>query len=119
MEPLFSLDKLARITNHNAEVMDQFNRSFLEQTIGTDLPRLVEGVRQQDYHLVFQSAHRMKTSVDVYQVNTIRTDLHRLEQSARTRTELQSIPGLAKKVAETLMEVAHQLKADYTNQTSS
>ena len=79
MSPLYTLDKLAALTSNNAEVMDRFNRSFLEQTIGTDLPRLVESARKQDYDAVFHAAHRMKTSVDVYSINSIREVLHALD----------------------------------------
>lgn len=119
MSPLYTLNKLAALTSNNAEVMDRFNRSFLEQTIGTDLPRLVEGARNQDYDAVFQAAHRMKTSVDVYSIHSIREVLQALESNARTRQDLDHLPAQVRTVAEALTEVARDLRSKYTNAPKS
>ena len=119
MSPLYTLDKLAALTSNNAEVMDRFNRSFLEQTIGTDLPRLVESARKQDYDAVFHAAHRMKTSVDVYSINSIREVLHALESNARTRQDLDHLPAQVRTVAEALMHVARDLRSKYINTPKS
>ena len=119
MCPLYTLEKLAEITANNAEVMDLFHRSFLEQTIDTDLNRLVAAASEQDYDTVFQAAHRMKTSVDMYSIHSIREVLHALETNARTLQNLENLPIQVTTVAEVLMEVARDLRCKYATPLES
>ena len=112
-QPLFTLSKLANITGHKKDVMDRFNKVFLEQTVGLDLPKLMESAKTTNISGVFQATHRMKTSVDIYCIESIRQPLKALESISRSGENTDAIPALAAQVQTGLLAVAEVMRAKY------
>lgn len=111
--PLYTLSKLANITGHKKDVMDRFNKLFLEQTVAKDLPKLMACAESGNVSGVFQAVHRMKTSVDIYCIESIRQPLKALESVSRSGENTAAIPALASQVQTGLLAVAQDMRNHY------
>lgn len=64
----YSLNRIHTIAQGNPEAINRFNKLFVEQTIDVDLPSLKQSADNGDWKMVAEIAHKMKPSLDIYEV---------------------------------------------------
>ena len=66
----YSLSRINSIAMGNPEAIARFNTLFIDQTINVDLPTLKQSANNGDWKNVSALAHKMKPSLDIYEINT-------------------------------------------------
>ena len=64
----YTLHKIHTIAQGNPEAINRFNKLFVEQTIDVDLLALKQSANNRDWAMVKELAHKMKPSLDIYEV---------------------------------------------------
>ena len=87
-------------------------RVFLSNT-GKDLDDLMQGVNDENYQVIFEIAHRMKSSLHTMGIKSLETTIKELEALARNNESFEKIKPLSNLVKITLDLVFSQLRTDF------
>jgi PAS domain S-box-containing protein len=95
----------------DAEYTIEILQVFLETTPPT-LEALRDDALYENWEAVFQGAHKLKSSVGVLQMNQLLEQVTEVEQSAKLRQNLGSIPGLVKNIMHQYSLIKPMLEAE-------
>ncbi|MFT4875865.1 MAG: HPt (histidine-containing phosphotransfer) domain-containing protein [Bacteroidia bacterium] len=108
-EKLYDLEQLNSIAAGNPDFVIKMVNMFLDMTPGL-VDRIEAGLQTQDWAEVRSAAHKMKPSVDMMGISSLRDVVRRIEGNAKSETNLEQIPELYFTLTETLDKVYEQLR---------
>ncbi len=110
-ESLFSFAKLNSITCGDQDAMRHFNQVFIEETLSLDLNTLKKSVEKKDYAEVNRVAHKMKSSIDLYCIDSVSEEIRKIEDLAAMDEELDKIPEILSNIEPKLARVREEITA--------
>jgi HPt (histidine-containing phosphotransfer) domain-containing protein len=110
-ESLFSFAKLNAITCGDQDAMRHFNQVFIQETLSHDLNSLKESVEKRDYAEVNRVAHKMKSSIDLYCIDSVSEEIRKIEDLAAMDEELDKIPEILSLIEPRLIRVREEITA--------
>jgi HPt (histidine-containing phosphotransfer) domain-containing protein len=108
-EKLYDLEQLNSIAAGNPDFVIKMVNMFLDMTPGL-VDSIEAGLQTQDWAEVRSAAHKMKPSVDMMGISSLRDVVRRIEGNAKSETNLEQIPELYFTLTETLDKVYEQLR---------
>lgn len=109
-EKLYDLEQLNAIAAGNDEFVNKMVRMFLDMTPAL-VERISDGVQLQDWAEVKAAAHKMKPSVDMMGITSLRDIVRTIELNSKMETNLEQMPDLYFKLSDTMEKVFEQLRA--------
>lgn len=108
-EELFSLVKI--------EDMSRGNESFVQRMIGIfvdDIPKSMDKIllamENKDYSIIKAGIHRIKPSLKMMCINSIESDVEKLEYNCEQMVSLEDVPFLVSKINNVLIRVVESMK---------
>ncbi len=111
-DKLYSMDQLNLIGDGNDEFITSILTTFL-QSIPQNAAELAAASGTQDWDKVYFLAHKMKPSIALLEIRSIHDEIIVVEQNARNKTELESIPPLVTHIHEVINQTVVQIKEDF------
>jgi CheY-like chemotaxis protein/HPt (histidine-containing phosphotransfer) domain-containing protein len=112
MEKLYDLTRLNEFGDDDPGFIKEIIVVFLSNT-GKDLDDLMQAVKDENYQVIFEIAHRMKSSLHTMGIKSLETTIKDLESLARHNDSFDKIKQLSTLVKKTLDLVFEQLKTDF------
>ena len=109
-DKLYDLAQLEEVSAGNPEFVDMMVGKFLQLTPAL-VDRIEAGLQIQDWPEVKAAAHKMKPSIDMMGIESLRTVIREIEECAKTESNLEHIPELYFTLSETLDQVYDQLRS--------
>lgn len=108
-DKLYDLAQLREVAAGSEEFVDKMVDMFLQMTPGLT-ERIQKGVMAEDWEEVGAASHKMKPSIDMMGITSLKTVIREIEGNAKTSANLDDIPALVGHLMETLDQVYLQLK---------
>lgn len=108
--PLYDLGHIRSLSRGNAAALQRTLQLF-QQHLPRQLAQLQQGLQAGNWILVGETAHNLKTSIDLMRITSLQQDIRFIEIQARQKTNLQQVPALVSNVIRVLEEVMAQLRA--------
>jgi CheY-like chemotaxis protein/HPt (histidine-containing phosphotransfer) domain-containing protein len=112
IEKLYDLKQVEELAAGNKDFVLTLINIFLETT-PQDSAGLVEACEAKNWDRVSKLAHKLKSTVDMLNIATIRTDIRTIELDAKKGINLDSIKRLVPKVDKIIQTTAQQLKQEF------
>lgn len=110
-ERLYDLTFLESMENADEEFVNTLKGVFISTTPPAS-KHMVEACIAGDWETAGKIAHKLKSSIDILNIASIRNDVKTIELSAKDRINLETLPALAKKVDEIIRMAAEQMEQD-------
>ena len=107
-EVLFSLKKLEDMSRGNKAFVEKLVNLFKEET-PKSIQALNEYLENREYDKLKSVAHKMKPSIDMMDIKSIREDIQQIEDYAGQSVNLEQLPFLIKKVSDVCNKVVSLL----------
>ena len=108
-EKLYSLAQLESLSGGDEAFVNKMVDMFLELTPQT-IAVLKESYAEDKLETLGGAAHKIKPTIDMMGIETLRQSIRDLEQYGKNRSHLELIPGLLTEVCDTLDQVVVQLR---------
>ncbi|MCB9240277.1 MAG: Hpt domain-containing protein [Flavobacteriales bacterium] len=109
-EQLYSLEQLEAMSAGDEAFINKMVEMFIHMTPEA-VDRMVTSLANDDLEDVGAAAHKIKPSIDMMGITSLRQKIRDLEQWGKNRTNVDQIPDLLDDVIHTLNDVIQQLKA--------
>ena len=109
---LYNLDDLRMIQKDD----DSFVRSIIGlfiQNVPKNSEELLVATDACDWERVYFLAHKMKSSVELINIISIKDDLRRVEFCAKTKTNVEEIPAKATLINLAVQKATEQMKEEF------
>ena len=111
MGQYYKLDRLRELADNDAEFMETLAMTFIEE-VPADAELLKTAVANKDYFAAYQSAHKMKPTVDLFELGVLDVlievqDWGKFEQKGVDITEKLDI------VLKAVENATQEIKADF------
>lgn len=110
-EKLYDLTFLENMENADEEFVNTLKGVFINTTPPAS-KQMVEACNAQDWDTAGKIAHKLKSSIDILNIASIKSDVKAIEHSAKEKTNLEALPSLARKVDEVIRLAAEQMEQD-------
>jgi CheY-like chemotaxis protein len=107
---LYSLAHIQALSRGNMAFIQRMVGLF-EQHIPQQIQQLQQNLQDGNWLKVGETAHNLKTSIDLMLVLSLQEDIRFIEIQARHKTHLEQVPAAVSKVIGTLTEVLAQIRA--------
>lgn len=108
---LYDLTELRSYSNGDKEFELDMFQTFLDQT--TEFMAQIDGFMDQNNMLeAGKVAHKFKSSVGIFGMESIRRNLELMESSCRVHTERERIEEIYQNVKELVLQVVPQIEAE-------
>lgn len=108
----YKLDRILAFIGDDDEMMEKMVDIFLKSA-----PELVSKIHQnfalKNYTDVAFYAHKLKSSIDHFSIETLTSEIRQIEKYAREKTNLKELPDLIQKLDIELLVVMNQLRTDF------
>jgi HPt (histidine-containing phosphotransfer) domain-containing protein len=108
-QKLYSLSQLESLSGGDEVFINKMVDMFLELTPQT-ITVLRESFETDELEILSAAAHKIKPTIDMMGIETIKQSIRDLEQYGKNRSHLDLIPNLLTEVCDTLDNVVEQLK---------
>ena len=108
---LFDLTNLAEMLGDDKKAILQMVKIFLQAT-PESLNELNKCFEKNDLQGVSKLAHKLKSSVDIFQVKDIKQEIRRLENNTRDNINLDEVPELVGKINQVLSTTIKQVEEE-------
>ena len=108
-DKLYNLEQLRAVAAGSEEFVAKMVDMFLQMTPGL-VSRIEAGMQAQDWDEVKAAAHKMKPSIDMMGITSLHDKIREIENCAKQRQNLESVPALFAELSGTLDEVYAQLR---------
>ena len=108
----YSLNQLYEMENAD----DGFILSVINIFLGyvpASTNELVNACAKEDWDTVYFIAHKLKANVNLLNIELIKEGVRFIENSAKTKTNLEQIADKAKTVNNTIQQAAAEMKEDF------
>lgn len=109
-EKLYSLDQLEALASGDSAFVNKMVDMFI-QMAPESVDRMVTALADDDLEDLGAAAHKVKPSIDMMGIVSLKQKIRDLEQWGKNRTNTDQIPQLLDEVINTLNDVVQQLKA--------
>jgi CheY-like chemotaxis protein len=107
---LYDLAHIQALSRGNAASVQRTLQLF-QQHLPRQLQELQQSLQAGDWVKVGETAHNLKTSIDLMLITSLHDDIRFIELQARHKTQLQQVPPVVAKVVRILEQVLGQLHA--------
>ena len=107
-EVLYTTTKLEEMSRGNKAFVDKLVKLFKEET-PKSIQALNEYLDKKEYDKLKAAAHKMKPSIDMMDIKTIKDDVQKLEDYAGELKNIHELPFLVKKITSVCNKVVNQL----------
>ncbi len=111
-------DKLYNLAD--LRIIQKDDEGFIKNIVGLfmqNVPKnaseLVTACDNGDWERVFFLAHKMKSSIELVNINAIRSDIKKVELNAKTRQNLEEIPEKVAYIHAVVEKTAQQMKEEF------
>jgi CheY-like chemotaxis protein len=108
--PLYSLTHIRALTRDKEATISRMLQLF-EQHTPRHLQDLQQNLLAGDWVRVSETAHNLKTSIDLLEITSLQAGIRLIEVQARQQTNLQQLPALVSQVVIKLEEILDQMRA--------
>ncbi len=108
---LFDLANLEEMLGGDKEAVFQMVKIFLQAT-PESLNELVSSYEKNDMNGVSRLAHKLKSSVDIFCVEDIKSDIRKLENYTREQINMDEVPGLVDNINSILSAAIEQVREE-------
>lgn len=105
------LQYLKSMSNGSPEFIKDMINIFLEET-PLMLNQMNEYMQAKDLEGVRKAVHKMKASMDLMGIKSIREDIINIEQSVKNKTKLDLLPNMVEKVEDDCLKALEELKTE-------
>lgn len=112
-EKLYDLSNLRGVDSEDDNFIKEIVIAFIKNT-EKDLIKLEQATRENNLSVVFQYAHRMKSSIYSLCIKDAYEPIEQLELYAQTNEQPHKIPALYQHLSAILLTVCHQLSAEFS-----
>lgn len=111
MEQHYKLFRVRELADNDEEFVATLAAAFLEE-VPEDLERLKQAVANNDYYSAYQAAHKMKPTVDLFELGVLQDLIEVQDWGKFEKTDMDVSNKLAIVVA-AVENAASELKADF------
>lgn len=108
--PLFDLSQLNELSGGNQDFVNKMAGMFVDM-VPEILDRINTGLATDNLEDMGAAAHKIKPSIDMMGIVSLKEKIRALESNGKNRTNLDEIPGLVSDINEILNKVVAQLRA--------
>ena len=113
-EKLYDLSLIESISGGDKDFVRKMIDLFIE-TIPPNVKELNTFSVQQNWEMVSKMAHKLKSTLDSMGIHSIKQEIRTIEQSAKTGQDVDVLPGLIRKVTQTVDACIKQLENEMVN----
>jgi signal transduction histidine kinase/CheY-like chemotaxis protein len=113
---------------YNASALQKTGRgkpAFVEKMVSlflltapSDISRLQAAIQEKNWPLVYQTAHRMKSSYDGMGIESLKSTIRQVEHIAKINPDPNQLHALSSTIASTTEKVMQALSADFPKSTT-
>lgn len=108
----YSLERIKAFIGDDQEMLIKLVKIFLEN--GPQILSLIQNsLVSKDYQTLTFQAHKLKTSIDHFNIKNLTSEIRLIEDYARNQTHLELLPSLIQKLEQELQVTMHELKIDF------
>src|SRR5207253_9496233 len=107
-----NLDRLHEIENADNEFIREIITVFINN-VPANAIKLVEACNNKEWERVYFIAHKMKVNIDLLNMESIKTDIHIVEQNAKSKTNLEQLAGKVTHINKIVLRSQKQMKEDF------
>ena len=96
---LYNLDRISQYVGDDTNQVEEMINIFLN-TIPKDIDELQKSADKEKWNEVYEIAHRIKPSLDVFEMNEVLVDIKRIEKLAHDNNIENNLAELIKKLSE-------------------
>jgi HPt (histidine-containing phosphotransfer) domain-containing protein len=108
-QKLYSLSQLEDISSGDQAFVDKMVDMFIDM-VPESTNMMVEALANEEYEELGKAAHKIKPSIDMMGILSLREKIRELERRGKLSEEVETIPTLLEDVVLTLNQVIEQLK---------
>ena len=109
-DKLYSLDQLEAMSSGDEAFINKMVEMFIHMAPEA-VDRMVTALAEDDLEDLGSAAHKIKPSIDMMGITSLRQKIRDLEQWGKNRLNVEQIPDLLNEVIETLNNVIQQLRS--------
>lgn len=110
-EKPYKLERLSQYVGNDVNQIKEMIALFLD-TIPPDINQLQEMADKKEWHNVYEIAHRIKPSFDVFEMDDIMNDIRKIEHLARENNVEGNLVDYIKKLSEKFDKVILSLQEE-------
>ncbi|WP_338733253.1 Hpt domain-containing protein [Mangrovimonas cancribranchiae] len=111
MEENYKLFRVRELADNDEDFIKALVGAFLEE-VPEDAERLKKAVAEKDYHTAYQAAHKMKPTVDLFELGVL-ADLIEVQDWGKFEKTDLDITNKLHIVLEAVDNATQELKSDY------
>ena len=107
----FNFERLDAYVGGNEEVKDRLVGIFL-RTAPDILKSINDSYKNNDLRTMSFFAHKFKSSIDIFNIEDLKTDIRNLEKFGKEKINLDKIPSLLEKLNQIIPKVIEQINSE-------
>jgi len=111
MEQHYKLYKIRELADNDEEFVSELAQTFLEE-VPPDAKRLKEAVENKNYAETYQAAHKMKPTIDLFELGVLQDLIEVQDWGKFTKTEID-ITDKLEIVLTAIEQATNELKSDF------
>ena len=111
MEQYYKLLRVRELADNDEDFIASLAQAFLEE-VPEDLARLQKAVKEQDYHNAYQAAHKMKPTIDLFELGVLDILIEVQDWGKFKKTDLNITPQL-NTVTKAVDNAVAEIKSDF------
>ena len=111
MEKYYKLDRVKELADNDENFIQALAETFLDE-VAVDVERLKNAVASKDYKEAYQAAHKMKPTVDLFELGILDDLIEVQDWGKFTKTDLD-ITDKLNKVTTAVDNALAEIKADF------
>ena len=108
----YKVDRIKAFVGDDTEMLNKMVSIFLENTPYM-LIIIRKSLNDKDYPTLQFHAHKLKTSIDHFSIETLTIEVRQIEKYAKEEINLPLLPLLVEKLELELQETMTEIKADF------
>lgn len=108
-EPLFSTHLLRQMMKENPDQVNRMEQLFMNQAESA-VKEFAKGLLLHDWTLIAQEAHKIKASIDILQIHSLKRPIRLLESAARGNTSSDQMILHTEEIIRTLTDICQQMR---------
>jgi HPt (histidine-containing phosphotransfer) domain-containing protein len=111
MSEYYKLDRVREMADNDEDFVGALVAAFLEE-VPEDAERLKNAVAEKDYHEAYQAAHKMKPTIDLFELGVLDTLIEVQDWGKLQQTD-KNIDGQLEIVLTAIENACEGLKAEF------
>ncbi len=108
----YHVDRIKAFIGEDQEMLLKMVNIFLDKA-----PKMLDiiqkSLNEQDYPTLQFHAHKLKTSIDHFSIETLTKEIRQIEDFAKSEISLEELPALIHKLEKELKEAIQEIKSDF------